>query len=283
MAIADYSEPLTQLLSQGECSSGGISSWIDYSTLGITSIDIPNLIAMAIDDDLYEQDSEAAEGWAPIHAWRALGQLQAAAAVVPLLQKSVEFSDHDGWWEWMMSELPAVFGMIGAPAIPALAEFLQDRTKSAWSRVIAVDSLETIAKAQPDEESAVRSQCVAILMEALTQFEVNDPELNGFLVGVLVELKVMAAVPLIEQAFAAGKVDELFNGDWDEVQVSLGLKSRDEVPKMRYDRSRLPSESDFFRSPSLGSDLADDQGQKAKKKAKRKQQTDSRRKNRKKK
>ena len=279
MALPNYSEPLTQLLTQGECSWGGVESWIDYPALGITSSDIPSLITMATDDELYERDSDAVEGWAPVHAWRALGQLRAEAAVVPLLQQSLEFDVLEGWRDWMTSELPSVFGMIGTLAIPALAEFTADRTKSGWQRSIALEGLETIAKTQPE----AAPQCIAILRQELAHFEENDPEMNAFVIGGLIDLRVMEAVPLIEQAFAAGRVDELFNGDWDEVQVSLGLKSRDEVPRRRYELPRSLLEPDFVPSPSAKFEPSNDQKQKAKNKAKRKQQAEARRKNRKKK
>ncbi|MBE9010120.1 hypothetical protein IQ250_07875 [Pseudanabaenaceae cyanobacterium LEGE 13415] len=276
MEIADYSEPLIQLLTQGEYSWGGVESWLDYRALGITENDIPSLIAMATNDDLYELDSEAAEGWAPVHAWRALGQLQAEAAVMPLLQQSLKYEDPEGWRDWMMTELPTVLRMNGIPAIPVLAAWIHDRTLSGWQRSIPIEGLDMIAKSYPE----ATSDCVAILQKELAQFEANDPEMNAFVIGSLVDLRVMEAVPLIEQAFAAGKVDELFNGDWDDIQVSLGLKSADEVPRKRYDLHRSLGEPEFV---SVEFDTTNYERQKAKKKAKRKQQADARRKNRKKK
>lgn len=273
---ADYSEPVTRLLTQGECPWGGAESWLDYRALGITEQDILSLIAMVTDNDLYELDSEAATGWAPVHAWRALGQLRAEAAVIPLLQQSLEYEDHEGWRDWMMSELPTVLRMIGTPAISILAEWIHDRTLSGWQRSIPVEGLDLIAKSYPE----AASECVAIFQEELAHFEENDPELNAFVIGSLVDLRVMEAVPLIEQAFAAGKVDELFNGDWDDVQVSLGLKSPDEVPRKRYQLPELPIEQEFIQ---VGFDTTNGEKQKAKKKAKRKQQSEARRKNRKKK
>ncbi|MBW4442546.1 MAG: hypothetical protein KME10_15200 [Plectolyngbya sp. WJT66-NPBG17] len=83
---------------------------------------------MATDSELYDLDAEVTEGWSPIHAWRALGQLRAKAAVLPLLHKMSEEKEFEGWCDWMSTDLPAVFGLVGAPAIPVLAEFLRDRT-----------------------------------------------------------------------------------------------------------------------------------------------------------
>jgi hypothetical protein len=46
---------------------------------------VPELIRMALDEDLHWADTESAEVWAPLHAWRTLAQLRAEAAVEPLI------------------------------------------------------------------------------------------------------------------------------------------------------------------------------------------------------
>jgi len=39
---------------------------------------------------------------------------------------------------------------------------------------------------------------------------------------------------VIEQAFVANRVPPFIVGDWDDVQVELGLKTREEVPEKRF-------------------------------------------------
>lgn len=41
-------------------------------------------------------------------------------------------------------------------------------------------------------------------------------DLNGFIVGYLVDLEAVEAAPLMERAFAAGRVDVSIMGDWAE-------------------------------------------------------------------
>ena len=53
--------------------------------------------------------------------------------------------------------------------------------------------------------------------------------MNAFLVEALLELGAQEAAPLIERAFAQGYVDPMVMGDWEDVQVELGLKSAQEV------------------------------------------------------
>ncbi len=43
----------------------------------------------------------------------------------------------------------------------------------------------------------------------------------------------METIDIIERAFKANQVDIFINGDWGDVQVEFGLKTRDEVPERR--------------------------------------------------
>ena len=73
-----------------------------------------------------------------------------------------------------------------------------------------------------------RSNIAAIAGE-LEKFRDNNPIFNGFLISNLVDLQAVETINLIEQAFKANHVDTSIMGDWEDVQVELGLKTRDEV------------------------------------------------------
>ena len=62
---------------------------------------------MLKDEELTWADSDSLEVWAPVHAWRILGQPQAIEAINPLLDILRE-----------SEEIPYVYGMIGEDAIP---------------------------------------------------------------------------------------------------------------------------------------------------------------------
>ena len=83
MSTANYPPPVDKLLTFGECSPS--PEWPDYLALGLGSEHVPDLIRMAIDEELNQAASDSLEVWAPVHAWRALGQLHAEAAIEPLL------------------------------------------------------------------------------------------------------------------------------------------------------------------------------------------------------
>jgi hypothetical protein len=230
---------------------------------------------MATDEELNWADSDSLEVWAPVHAWRALGQLRASAAIEPLLHLFHELEDSD----WAGDELPVVYGMIGREAVPALARYLGDERHGLFPRITAAGSLERIGTT----DSSARAECVEVLSRSLAWFGVNDPSLNAFLISYLVDLQAVEAAPLMERAFAGGTVDITVRGDWEDIQVDLGLKAARETPRPRlfpeiFDVPRQDTrERDAPRLTSNAEKAA------AKAKSKRKQARASRKKNRKRK
>jgi hypothetical protein len=210
-----YPPPLDQLLWLGRPPDFELS-WRDYRKLGLGQQHVSELIRMATDTQLNRGDSESREVWAPLHAWRALGQVGTEAAVEPLLELLSDDEDQD---DWAHEELPHVFGMIGPVTIPSLAAFLVDASHGTWSRWAAADGLKEVALRHPQ----AWADCVAVLTRQLERGAEDDPELNGGIVAALLDLEAEESAAVIERAFAAGAVDESIAGDWPAVQDELGL------------------------------------------------------------
>jgi hypothetical protein len=246
MARAMYSSPVDKLLTLGESEEFRAEKWPNYREMGLGPEHINDLILLATDHKLRwgEEDDEAPEVWAPVHAWRALGQLRAKAAIEPLM----EWFDYKYDDDWITEELPQVYAMIGPPAIAPLAAYLEDSVHHTEdARISAVSCLEEIGKHWPE----ARDECVALLTGQLELFAENDAELNGFVIASLIGLKAIEAAPVMERAFAAKKVDLMIAGNWHDVQVDLGLK---EPPEEH--ATRPPS--GFFR-PNANQLSRDDQ------------------------
>ena len=227
MDAISYPPPVDKLLTYGKPELSEAEDWPNYLELGFTPEHIPDLIRMGTDKELNKADPESLEVWGPVHAWRTLGQLHAETAVEPLLHLYEEMSDDD----WIVSELPRVYGMIGPAAIPILKAYVADASHDESARINAQTGLEEIGTMHPD----ARNECIAALSQQLELFEENDPRLNGYLIASLVGLEALEEVPLIERAFAADRVDESIVGDWDDVQVELGLKEAPPDPPMLLD------------------------------------------------
>jgi hypothetical protein len=227
MSTADYAPPLDKLLTLGDAHDS-MAHWPDYLALGLGPEHIPDLICLALDEELHVADSESLEVWAPIHAWRALGQLRAEAAVEPLTGLLHQIDDDDD--DWVGEELPEVYGMIGPAAIPALEAYLADSSHGLWARVAASASLSEIGRRHP----ASRAECVAALTRQLERYEENDKTINADVIAALIELKSVETAPLMERAFAARRVDNSVSGDWEDVQIELGLRQMRATPKPNY-------------------------------------------------
>src|SRR5437868_15487820 len=112
MDITSYPPPVDKLLTLGDGREvgGTRNQWSIYLELGLVPEHIPDLIRMATDEELRWAYSDTLEVWAPIHAWRALGQLRAEAAIEPLLSLLHAGDNVDD--DWVIEELPEVYGML---------------------------------------------------------------------------------------------------------------------------------------------------------------------------
>lgn len=211
---SSYHPPVARLLTLGaEPASRRV--WPDYRHLGLSARHVPELIRMATDDALLTAEEKEAASWAPLHAWRALGQLEAPAAAAPLLALLERAWDDPA----VFDEIPIVLGMIGAPALPEATLWLFDEARHWRLRIAAARILAEVAHEYPER----RDEAAAVLTQQLQDWPHQDPVLNGFLIADLAELGEVAAAPLMEAAFAAGAVDRFPAGDWEDVQVTLGL------------------------------------------------------------
>lgn len=226
-----YDPPVAALLTIGDARES--FKWPDYpKRYGLTLKDAPELLRMVKDEGLNWAESDTLEVWAPIHAWRALGQLRAVETIPGLLNVLAMVDEDAG--DWQCDEFPQVMGLMGAAAIPHLQTFLADADHALYARVAAASGLAHISRRHP----STRAQCVHIIEEQLSHYRKQDPELNGYLVLDLEDLEATEAAATIEAAFAAHRVDVSIAGDWDDLQVVLGLQPPT-MPKV----ASLPSQS----------------------------------------
>lgn len=213
---ATYQPPVSKLLTIGECQITKTEGWPDYrKKFGLTEADIPELIRMMSDGELWESEKEA-EPWSVIHAWRALGQLKAVEAIAPLLSQWDHYEDDD----WLNSETPSVFQLMGIDALPVLAESLASQSLSEWARSSISEGVAKIGEQEPEHRDA----CLAVLIQQLEAYNDNPAVLNGMLVAALLDLNGVEAIELIEQVYVAKKIDDSIPGTWATVQIELGLK-----------------------------------------------------------
>jgi len=237
---------------------------------------IPTLVEIA--RKWAESDQLAEDEWAaPIHAWRALGQLRAEEAIGPLLNMQNRLDELGD--DWYLEEFHDVFGLIGPQAVEALSEYLADRNNTEFSRISTANGLCEVGKRHPE----TRNRVLGVLADQLAKHEPEVYSLNAFLIAYLADLKASKSAGVIERAFAAGVVDETVCGDWTTIRQELGVAGLGPAP----DCPR-PLGPHFGLAGAFGDSLAVDRLDRDRRrqsdkrgKAKRKQQKQARKRNRK--
>ena len=215
MDTSSFQPPVSQMFHIGEPAT---RTWPDYPTQYNLTLDNAADLIRLVQADRWDQfDWDESEAWAPIHAWRALGQLRATSAIKPLVSLLPQIDEYG--YDWMQEEMPTVFALLGPDAIPALQQYLSSAEYGEWSRVTVALALVEIVAAYPSE----RERAVAILTEQLAHHTQQSPIVNAELVHSLTELNAVESDAVMEAAFAADSVDLSVMGDWEEVQIELGL------------------------------------------------------------
>lgn len=223
MKKTHYTSPVSKLLTYGEPYPSGI--WPNYRTLGLTENHIPELITMLTDETLHNADLGSNEVWAPLHAWRVLGQLQAVEAIPALLGQLFRIDENGD--DWMSDELPEVFAFIGPSAIPGLTQYLADSKCSLFARICAANSLALIGEDYPEN----CEDCISALEGQLKQYFFNDFTLNGFIVSYLLDLEAVETLPTIRKAFRDECVDLTVAGDCEDVEIVFGVRDERSTPR----------------------------------------------------
>jgi uncharacterized protein YecA (UPF0149 family) len=143
--------------------------------------------------------------WMPVHTVKMLGII-ADPQTLPQLINALVLANEMGN-DWIMEDLPTVFGRIGPPAIEPLIEFIQAHRGDSefhWPRIDAADGLVAIAMHHPRERERVLSFLHGLFSES------EDMEFLGFVAIYLLDLNDPSSFPVLEEAFNKGLIDEEF-------------------------------------------------------------------------
>src|SRR3990167_8988303 len=205
----------------GRPSSG--HKWPDYvQEYSLDASDIPDLITYITDKTFLDSRPSSRKFWAPVHAWRALGQLQAQAALAPLLQLMPAWLEDD----YAIAEIPQVLGMLGAVTIEPAQAFLLADDEDETQRIMGMDALVEVAKRHPQEKPRV----LAILSRYRDAPDPAATGLNGLLVIQLAGLGAVDFWPRLAALFEQGWVDTSLL-DQEDAEIEFGLREERDTPR----------------------------------------------------
>ena len=115
-----------------------------------------------------------------------------------------------------------MLSILGGAALEPVTAYLANPAHGEWARVASAKALAHIGT----RHAELRAECVSRLSAQLEKFASQSETLNAFLVSPLLDLKAREALPIIGRAFAAGCVDEAVVGDYEAVEIELGLKTQ---------------------------------------------------------
>lgn len=212
-----YPPSINLLFTLGIPSHPGIPGWTeDYLALGITAEDIPALKEIASEDITFEEDEPPS--WATLHAWRALIQLRAPEVVALLLEqceRDIDVVDD----AWCNSDTCEAAVRLGPSALPEIATYLNDRAKPPEVRKWLGEGIARLGVRYPE----AREDCIRALVVALNRYREQDDLFNANIASNLTELRAMDTVPLIEEVYRSERADLSMCGDWEDIQIELGL------------------------------------------------------------
>lgn len=229
MSRHQYAPPLDSLLTLGRPRQEERPSWVDPASLGLSHEHVGDLLKMVSDGRLHRDFEPVC--WAPVHAWRAVAQLDPGALIEPFI-KLLDRLDH--WHDdFGLEEAPVLLAHTGTMCLGPVGKLIRDQRRSLWARVAGVQTLKELGPLHPETHGEI----LELVTRQLDLAPYNDPILNAFLVGVILDLRLHEGRTAIENAYLSGFVDESVLGSLDEVleEMSMTKEASRELTRKRLD------------------------------------------------
>lgn len=193
----------------------------NFSALRLTQADAPILLDLLLHSD--ELNNQESTWFVTLYAWRALKSLDTPVDISELLTALELYQDHD----WALDELPGVVAAAGERALAPTLDYIQNAERDEFLRSLAVEILPLVGHDHPE----LRATIVEQLTTLLAQQTAETPELNAFLVSALLDLKALESLVVINKAYEDNKVAIAIVGDFEDVEIELGLRTERTKPR----------------------------------------------------
>jgi hypothetical protein len=197
---------------------------------GFTKDDVPQLLALAQDMDIFKHDyrdipeDEGIEYYGVIHAWFVLSELEVAEFKEILIQMVEDGNDNE-YDEWILENFVDLIKPYRKSMYEYFAEGVVLKGNSTWTRLCYIDTIKEMLKA--DEVSL--QEVEKLIVEVLSHGE-NDV-VNASTMGICMDYKLTEHHELIKECYARDAIDLMYNGDLEDVEIRMGLREQRETQK----------------------------------------------------
>jgi hypothetical protein len=159
--------------------------WPDYvKRLNLKKNDTKTLIEIVSSTNLsLITDGILVEQFAAMHAWRALGQMNAKESIKTLLTSLSDPKNEEAYW--FRIELPKVIKLIGPTFIKPITTFLKKKENKWDDKLVIVKGLIEISIHYPEHKDVIET----IFNNLLKKYKNNDFSFNACLLNEVFKLK----------------------------------------------------------------------------------------------
>ncbi len=235
-----YDGRVADLLSLGRDKLARVTRYSYVEKFGFTQDDIPQLLLLANDMEIYEHDyadiaeDEGLEFFGVIHAWHVLSELEVPEAKAIFMEKLISYDDHDfdAIDEWMATDFTRLMKPFRKDMYPICKEILEEEKYSIWTRLEYIGLIKDMLKSKEVELSLVNALIINILSHQ------NDAIINAGIIGLCMDEELVEHHALIKACFARNAVDIDHIGDLEEVEMQMGLRTERETIKQPTEMQR---------------------------------------------
>ena len=198
----------------------------DYLEFGFSEKDVDLLTELVFDEALnslpYNEKNEG-KLFASVHAVMVLGQLKAQKPFKLLL----EGLDRDEDDDYYRSAVIYYFKKIGNEVAEALITYFLDASNNIYNRMLVLEAFEDI----PEKSDKAKMLLEEALVIYLKRDDELDDGLNAFAIFALIDVSGASHIALIRKVYKTKPVDVWYDGDLEEVEMRLGLRTKRDTPK----------------------------------------------------
>ncbi len=198
--------------------------------IGLDESDIPQLMQLADDDDIYHYDfgdggdDEATEFFGVIHAWKALSELKAPEAKEWFTQKILSLGD-PLFDDWILVEFRGLMAPYRSGMYAEAVTIIEDESLNEWIRVEYLELVRDMLDHGEVSTSEVNEMLARLFATSRT------PVLITFGIGICTDHHLVEHYEAIAACYDRRLVDLEHLGDLEDVEIAFGMRTRRETKR----------------------------------------------------